>query len=130
MAQAIFNDICKKRNLPFKGFSAGIWTRTGLPASEKSVLAMAQMGIDISDFTSTEITDVDVDKMHLFAVMTTDHKCALVSFGIDENRIQVLNEANGGISDPYGGSEARYLICRDELIDAIEELMERMGDSL
>ncbi len=128
MAQAIFNDICSKRNLTYEGLSAGIWTRSGCPASQNSILAMRDMGIDISDFRSTEISDVNMDEICLFAVMTPEHKEALISFGIDKSRIQVLNEANGGISDPYGGSEARYLICRDELLQSVEELLMRMGE--
>lgn len=128
MAQGIFNSICRERELPFDSRSAGLCTVTGLPVSENSVSVLKESGIDISDLKSTSIADVDTEEYSLFAVMTPEHRDMLLYYGFPPEKIYVLAEDKGGISDPYGGNGGRYRICRDEINAAIEELIHRLGD--
>ncbi len=126
MAQGIFNYICRGEELPFCAESAGLCTLTGLPVSQNSASAMMENGIDISDFTATSIEDKDIDSYDLFAVMTPDHKQVLMSFGVPSEKIYILAESTGGISDPYGGSLQRYRQCCCEIEVAVRELLKEL----
>lgn len=130
MAEGIFNFLCKKDNLPFTSDSAGICTLTGLPVSANSVSVMSRIGIDISNFTATSFDDVALDDYTLFAVMTHEHREVLCTFGVAPEKIYILNEDKGGISDPYGGSQAVYTLCRDEIEEAVKILTERLREEI
>lgn len=126
MAEGIFNHICKEENLPFVSESAGVCTLTGLPVSEHSVSALADIGIDIKGMKATAITDVNLDDFYLIAVMTSDHRDNLHYYDVPRDKIYVLNEDKGGIFDPYGGSQPLYNICRDEITEEVKILIERL----
>ncbi len=128
MAEGIFDALCTERGLPYVCESAGLATCTGLPVSENSVKAMAQMGIDISDYRSTSIADVQVQGIGLFAVMTPEHSEILMYYGVPEDKIYILAEDKGGISDPYGGTLPRYIQCAGEIREAVEDLIEYLGE--
>lgn len=128
IAEGVFRELCKEKGLPFECAGAGLATVTGLPVSENSVLALKEIGIDISRFTATSISDVELESIDLFVVMTQEHKDVLEFCGVSAEKIYILSQKNGGISDPYGGSLDRYRICRDEISRGIDELIEYLGD--
>ncbi len=128
MAEGIFNSICKERNLPYTCESAGLATCTGLPVSENSVEALRQKGIDISHYRSTSIADVDGQTVDLFAVMTPEHREILRYYGVPLEKVYILNDDKGGVSDPYGGSLPRYVQCAVEIGYAVEELIKYLGE--
>lgn len=125
MAEGIFNKLAEEKGLAHRADSCGIYTASGLPASENSLLACAEIGVDLSGFKSTEYSDINPNDYELIAVMTESHRQALLSFGVPFEKIIVLAEETGGISDPYGGNLGRYIICRDEIISAVEELLKK-----
>lgn len=127
MAEGIFNKIAKENNLDRLAESAGIQAITGLPASENSVAVCKEIGVDLTDFTSTWICDTDPSQYEIFAVMSENHRDILVRLGIDKNKVIILNEKNNGVSDPYGGSIETYRKCRDEIRKGIEELIENFS---
>lgn len=130
MAQGLFNHICAERNLPFEAESAGLSTVTGLPVSENSKKALLEQGIDISSFTSTDIADKDLEDFSLFAVMTKEHRDVLRYYGVPAEKIYILNEDKGGVFDPYGGSEALYRVCRDEIETAVKKLTDELTEEI
>lgn len=130
MAEAVFNKLCGDRGVDMTAESAGLSTVTGLPAAQNSRTVMMEQGIDISDFRSTSIEDKDMDSFDVFAVMTVDQKYLLRYYGVVAEKIYVLSEETGGISDPYGGSEGRYRQCRDEITAAVEELLRSLTEEL
>jgi len=124
MAEVVFNALCKERSLPYTAKSAGVCTITGLPMSENSQKALREWGAEANNFTSTSIDELDLEEFDLFAVMSENHKRVLnESFGVDEDKIRVLN-----ISDPYGGSMGIYRICRDEIAEAVNNIIGELGD--
>ena len=130
MAEGIMRSLAEKNGLDLEVSSAGLFTRSGLTISENSLEAMKNIGVDMSDFRSTSITDINIDDIDLFVTMTPEHKSALVSvFGVSDEKIYVLFEENGGVADPYGGSILRYLQCRDEIAEGVETLMERLVEN-
>lgn len=128
MAEIIFNKICEERKLPYKGESAGVCTISGLPISANSATALTEAGYSFEGFASTDISDVNPDDYHLFAVMTPDHGISLVQYGVPAQKIYVLGADKGGISDPYGMSEGVYRRCRDEIKEEAEKLIEWLGE--
>lgn len=91
----------------------------GSPVSENSVLAMKELGIDISAHVSKQLTFADIDETSVFICMSASHADILEGLGIDKMKLFVL-----GISDPYGADITIYKKCRDEIIEGIDEFIE------
>ncbi len=91
----------------------------GSGVSENSVMAMKEVGIDISDHISRQLTYADIDENSVFITMSSSHADLLEGLGIDKMKVYVL-----GIPDPYGLGIDQYRICRDEIIKGIDELSE------
>ncbi|MGN0452996.1 MAG: ribosomal protein S18-alanine N-acetyltransferase [Ruminococcus sp.] len=126
MAEAIFNKRARDKELDFTAESCGVCTVSGLSASANSAEACKEIGIDLSAFQSTDIGDLDLSEYCLIAVMSESHRQALISFGVPSDKICILAQQSGGISDPYGGSLERYRICRDEITEAVNELIKKL----
>ena len=75
---------------------------------------------------SFNIEDIDLSQFDRIYVMSNSHKDALIYKGADKNKITVLAEDKGGISDPYGGDLEVYRKCRDELYSAIENSVKEL----
>ena len=96
--------------------SAGL-SVTGAAASVYAVLAMREIGMDLSFNKSQLITAEMVDWADEIGVMTASHKVAVTSlFDVDPDKVTVLGR---GISDPFGLSLDDYRFTRDQLCKAI-----------
>ncbi len=109
----------KSKNLPelniaSRGFSGGD------NANEKSVTAMNEIGIDISNHISSTVTVDDIQNTDKFICMTKQHKSLLLAIGAKEKNVFVLG---GGIPDPYGFDIDVYRDCRDKIVNEIEMLI-------
>ena len=98
-----------------KGISAD-----GSPVSENSVKAMAEIGIDISGLVSEQLNTTDLIWADKILCLSLSHKTVLKMYA-NEEKITVLA---GGISDPFGGDLEIYKKCRDEIVSAINSLLE------
>lgn len=123
MAMFLFNKIADDRKLNAVADSAGL-AAYGDPINENSVKALAKMGIKNADYTSKRLSFYMVDEADYIVVMTNDHKNALISAGVDQNKIIVLGN---GIADPYGGDEEIYSSCLEKISYGINELLK--GDA-
>lgn len=92
----------------------------GSPVSLNSKTAMDEVGIDISGHISKQITADDINKADKIICLSTSHKSVLLSAGVPENKLYILGD---GISDPFGGSIDVYRRCRDEIIAAVDKLI-------
>ena len=122
MAMFLFNKIAKERNLDYIADSAGL-AAFGDPINEKSVKALAKIGIENIDYTSKKLSFYATSEAERIVVMTNEHKNALLSAKVDESKISVLA---GGISDPYGKSEEEYFNCLEDISDGINELLKTL----
>ena len=122
MAMFLFNKLAKEQNLDYVADSAGL-AAFGDPINEKSAKALAKIGIENINYTSKKLSFYAIDEAELVVVMTNEHKNALLSVGVDENKIKVLA---GGISDPYGKSEEEYFNCLENISDGINELLKTL----
>lgn len=122
MAEGIFNHLSEG------AISRGIYAE-GTGASEGAVRAMEKRGIDISNHVSTQLTIEDVEAADLVLTMTKGHKAVVINAVPDaHDKVFTLGEYAGGdeISDPYGGNEAVYDACADEIYNYIERIVEKL----
>lgn len=98
-----------------RGFSGGD------TANKNSVSVMAELGIDITAHISNRITPDDIKTADAIICMTEVHKQMLVLSGADENKLYVLG---GGVSDPFGFDVDTYRNCRDDILKAIDNLID------
>lgn len=100
-------------------FSRGL-ACDGSPVSLNSKTAMAEVGIDISNHISKQITDSDINKADKIICLSSSHRAALLSVGVPQEKLYILGK---GISDPFGGDITVYRRCRDEIFEAIDALI-------
>lgn len=123
MAELIFNKTARERGLSAHARSAGLCTIEGLLINDNAEIALKEIGIESDFFSSTDIYDLNFNDFDLFVGMTIDHVEELKSAGIEESKIRMLNEKNGGVRDPYGSSLEYYKYCRDEIKNSLEEII-------
>lgn len=102
-------------------WSAGL--QAGGAVSENSVVAMKEIGVDISHHIPRQITREMINLADKIICMTATHKALLELSGV-KGDISVLGF---GISDPYGSDEGGYIDCRDEIIYEIDKLLNRVN---
>lgn len=120
MAMAVFNDIAEKQNIEWVADSAGLSAYFD-PINENSAKALLKIGIDYSDYVSKRLTFGMADMADLIAVMTNEHKTALVTAGIPEEKILILGD---GIPDPFGKDIEVYSECLEKIQKAVLGLFE------
>lgn len=128
MAEGILRDLAEKNNLEIEVKSAGIRVYTGDKAARNSVEALQEIGIDISNHNSTQITEELIKEADLILTMSKSHKDFLISrFKSAEGKVfTLLGYANGvdqDIIDPFGQNLSVYKETRDEIYKAIEKLV-------
>ncbi len=120
MAEALFKDMMKKKGKEIEADSASISMVEGMEAADNAKKVLKEIGIDISDHRSKNISHVgNFEDIDIFAVMSNMHKLILKEIGIDENKIYILGN---GIEDPYGKDEDEYRKVRDQLKESIEKM--------
>lgn len=92
----------------------------GSPVSKNSEAVMNEIGIDLSRHISRQLTPDDIVLADKIICLSPSHKAALLSVGVSNEKLFVLGN---GISDPYGGNPDVYRRCRDEIINAADELI-------
>lgn len=121
MAQALCERLLSERGITdVEVSSAGIMTVDSLPASENSVLAMSEIGIDISAHRSRQLNS-DMLSADLIVTMTDSQRQMLS--GLCDNVITMPGE----IPDPYGGDIQEYRDCRDAINVALPDILEVLG---
>lgn len=105
------NDVSVKS----RGFSGGD------SANEKSIAVMSEVGIDISNHISKNITADEVQNADAIICMTESHRQMLLLYGADDSKLYVLGD---GIADPFGRDIDTYRTCRDEIFSNIDKLIE------
>ncbi|MCH5349613.1 MAG: low molecular weight phosphatase family protein [Oscillospiraceae bacterium] len=121
MAHMMFERMCSENNLDIECRGAGTETMTGIPASDHSVNAMREIGIDLSGYRSTSIRALLLDEFDLFVPMTYIHALILMQLGVPKSKIYMFSN---DVSDPYGGDIDRYRRTRDEIEEHLKGLLE------
>ncbi len=109
--------------------SAGIFAGTGSPASAHAIEALRELQIDIGNHRSQPLTAELVNTSDLIVTMTEGHRIHILQNSPDiENKVCLLKSFEtstvpGDIADPFGGSLETYTRIRDEIDQAILDLI-------
>jgi len=109
--------------------SAGVCAANGWPASDHSVNALREKGIDISSLTSTTLTPALIAEADLLVTMTHGHRQAILAVAPESECKVFLLKSFGvakcaaDIDDPIGGTLDVYCRVRDEIEAALPDLI-------
>lgn len=117
MIEGYCRDQITKKQLPLEVKSAGICD-DGNPVSEHAVTAMQEIGIDISNHTSTRLTPALCNWADRLYVMDRRHFDLLRMLGIPEDKMEILD-----IFNPWHKDLETYRRARDLLIEKADTLL-------
>lgn len=130
MAEGLFRHVVRGRP-DYRVMSAGVGAVDGHPPSEYAVIALRQLGIDISKQRSRMLTAEMVEQADYIFGMTHNHvdtilmlypQAAEKTFLLREFD-ETLDIYENDISDPIGGSLETYIACRDQIEQGIASMM-------
>lgn len=125
MAKGLFERLLAEKGITdITCDSAGLFAADGEPAAENAVVACRELGVDLSAHRSKRLTNEMLQNTDLFVVMMHNHAGALKSAGVPEEKIKVLG---GGVGDPFGGDLAIYRASRDQILQALRQLLQELG---
>lgn len=116
--------------------SAGTAAFGSQEASKNAILALRELGIDLSSHRSQPVSKELIEEADLVLTMTRSHKQQLLAFKPDaQNRIFTLAEFTSkdlgkNISDPFGGDLDIYIECRNEIIFHIRKLLNMIDSQI
>jgi protein-tyrosine-phosphatase len=135
MAAALLQHALAAQPEPFRSLrvmSAGVAARPGELASENSVIALKKVGIDLSNHRSQALTQQMLNDALAVLCMTESHR-AMIQVQADPVppnlflfREFLSGEIDREIGDPYGGPLKIYEMARDEMVEAIPALVEKI----
>ena len=114
MAQGIAKNLFPQNEF----LSAGIFAKDNSPASENAVIAMKNMGIDISEHKARQITKQLINEVDFIVPMTDNHLYTLLQAGVDKNK-----------PDPFGQSLKAYEQTAKILKENIQKLFGEKSDN-
>jgi protein-tyrosine phosphatase len=107
--------------------SAGTGTLDGMQASEGSVIALQERGLDLHDHRSRALTRELCARATRIFCMSGSHRDAVLDLAPDAAAKTALLRPDGGnIADPYGGELPDYRSARDEITAAIGERLREL----
>ncbi len=122
MAEALLRDKSKTHTVGSAGLSAPF----PMPAAENAILAMQEIGIDISAHRSRQLTESMVREADLILTMTDGHRAfmhTLFPFAKDKTFSLCAYAGQAGeVEDPFGGDMEVYQKARDMLSRLLEAL--------
>jgi len=131
MAERLFAHEVSKTDLPKRiiSYSAGLSAMDGDKASQNSIDACKELGLDISDHKSTGLTRTSLEEASVVFCMTESHR-ALINMYFDLPQgypiflmREFVEEGSKELPDPYGQDIDVYRECRDRMLEAIPSLM-------
>lgn len=112
--------------------SAGVAARPGEAVSENSVAALRKVGIDVSSHRAQSLSQRLLDEALVVLCMTESHRAMILAQAEPPPRNLFLfreflpGNVDHEIGDPYGGPLKVYECARDEMVEAIPALVERL----
>jgi len=130
MAERLFAQAVKKSNpsLPCLSYSAGLSAMDGDKASQNSIDACEEVGIDITDHCSAGLTRASLQEASVVFCMTESHRALINMYfelpaGFPIFLMREFMEDSKELPDPYGQDIGVYRECRDRMIEAIPTLI-------
>lgn len=129
MAEGIFRKMLQENGLDEFVFcsSAGICAQEGQAVSKYAQEVCREIGVDISKHKARRLCPQDVKNSEILAVMSHKYAAFLKSMGAYPEQIIVLGNE---IADPFGGNAEKYRSCRNNLQNALPQLLELVRPNL
>lgn len=122
-------DALLARGIRFR--SAGIATLDGMPASDGGMLAAAEVGCDLSQHSTTELTPQLVHRADRIFCMSRSHLHGLLERVPEaEPKAMLLRLDGRDVTDPYGGDLEDYRRARDVIATALRERLPELRSLL
>ena len=138
MAEGLFRHAMEGRG-DYRVLSAGLGAVDGQPPTQHSVVAMRELGVDISGQRSRVLTGELVREADYIFGMTHSHVdtiCLLYPSAAEKTFLlrefdDTLDPFEKDISDPIGGSYEVYVNCRDQIEQGIASIQRfiQQGDT-
>ncbi|HIL24025.1 MAG TPA: ribose 5-phosphate isomerase B, partial [Verrucomicrobia bacterium] len=130
MAEGFFRELMKEQG-GYEALSAGLGAIDGASPSVHSVTAMQELGIDITDQRSAQITPEMVAESDYIFGLASGHVDNIIRyFPQARERVFLLREFvealpadRKDIADPIGGDLTIYQVCRNQIKEGIEALI-------
>lgn len=135
MAEIMFKEMLKEvEDMDIKVISAGTWALPGQGASENAIKAMQEKNIDLSEHSSTPLTEKLVNEADLILTMTRNHKNQILSqVPMAKEKVYTLKEYADynfiDIIDPFGGNIQIYRQCAKEIEEALKKILVKIKNS-
>jgi len=132
MAEGIFRKMLEEKGLPgtWQVSSAGTLDLQSSPASENSVLVMAEQGIDIHRHVSRPVSRALLENSSLILTMAEEHLLFLREAAPQvSSRLFMISEMTGVVSDvddPIGEDIPEYRRAAVEIRDYLEKGFDRI----
>ena len=128
MAEVLFRERIGS-GTEWEAASAGIYAGAGSPASENSIAAVRELGLDLGNHQSQPLTPELIQQADLIVAMTAGHRFEILQdFPDVGNSVCLINsfgteKVPADVSDPFGGSLNIYKNTRDEIDRALADLI-------
>ena len=123
-AMGVTEDRVLARGLRFA--SAGTATMPGMAASDGSLEAGAEAGLDLSDHLSQPVEEELWSRAVRIYCLSEGHRSALLAQAPEAaDKVELLRPDGADIADPYGGDLQVYREARDQIAAAVQA---RVGD--
>jgi protein-tyrosine-phosphatase/tRNA A37 threonylcarbamoyladenosine synthetase subunit TsaC/SUA5/YrdC len=138
MAEAILRDLIRNRfpesfnsSLPPAGiFSAGLSAFPGGPASPEAITVMKKRGLNLQQHQSHSLTERALRQADLILTMTNSHRSAILEKMPElRHKVHLLSGNQSDVSDPFGGAEAVYAACADQIETYLERWLTQFDES-
>ncbi len=131
MAEGIFEDCAINREIEV--FARGLVVSFPEPMNQKAEAILISNGINLPDFTSSELKDKDITEDTLILTMERNQKEKVLTrfVNVSEEQVHVLTEYVGDeleILDPIGGDLTFYGLCYETLRKSIKKLVKKLNE--
>ncbi len=131
MAEKLFARAVDQSGLSQKivSYSAGLSAMDGDKASQNSLDACEEIGVDISDHRSTGLTRSALEEASAIFCMTESHRALInMYFELPQGypiflMREFLDSESKELPDPYGQDIEVYRQCRDHMLEAMPSLI-------
>ncbi|MCF6465036.1 low molecular weight protein arginine phosphatase [Clostridium sp. Cult2] len=133
MAKALLEEMAKEKGLDINVKSAGVFAFDGEKASKGAIESMKAEGLDLKGHRANIIHRDLLEEADLILTMGLSHKELLISkFDFIQGKVYTLKEYAYGkeedIDDPFGGNIQAYNKAKEDIKEALKEMVNQLTE--